>query len=98
MKQPQSTEKNAQGVQPLSLKEVAEVLVKHHGLNEGLWEVSLEFQVAIGKFGPSAEVALPGVISGVSKIGLVKAGVLGPDTVDAAAIKAKKKAPKPAVV
>lgn len=83
MEQHSSTEK---ALEPLPLKKLAEVLVKHYGLHEGLWETVLEFQVAIGKFGPSADVALPGVISGVSKVGLGKAAAMGPETVDAALV------------
>ena len=72
--------------QPLPLKEVAALLVKHYGLQQGLWELALEMQVAIGQFGAAPEAALPGAAFGVTRVGLVRVEQVGPRTVDAAEI------------
>jgi hypothetical protein len=72
--------------QPLPLKEVAELLVKHYGLREGLWELALEMQVGIGQFGATPDAALPGAAFGVSRVGLARVAVAGPRTVNAAEI------------
>jgi len=83
---------------PLSLKEVGEALVKHLGLHEGLYDMSVEFKLAVGQVGPSADSVLPGAIVGVSRIGLSKTENKGPNTVDASEVNpvkpAKKVAPK----
>lgn len=63
-------------IAPLSLREVAEVLVKHHGLHEGLYEVALELQVNFGAVGISPETIVPGAMIGVSKLGLRKVDAL----------------------
>lgn len=67
----------------LSLKEVGEALVKHLGLHDGLYDVSIEFNLAVGQVGPSPETVLPGAIVGISRIGLSKAKSKSPNTIDA---------------
>lgn len=83
---------------PLSLKEVVEALVKHLGLHEGLYDMSVEFKLAVGQVGPSVDSVLPGAIVGVSRIGLSKTKNKGPNTVDASEVnpvkQGKKAAPK----
>src|SRR5271170_2025705 len=73
--------------QPLPLKEAAELLVRHYGLREGLWEVALEMQVGVGQIsGATADAVLPGAAIGVSRIGLARVTAAGPLTVNAAEI------------
>jgi hypothetical protein len=74
--------------EPLSLKQVTELLVKHYGLHDGCWDINLEVQVALGSFGPSRERALPGGALTISRIGLtrVPADVKGPNTINAAEV------------
>lgn len=67
----------------MSLKEACEILVKHYGHTQGLWDLSFEFQVAIGAFGPSHEKSLPGAMLGISRVGVAKVERAGPHTVDA---------------
>ena len=84
---PTSAESSLQpSPQPLPLKEVAELLVKHYGLSEGLWELALEMQVGVGQFGATPDAALPGAAFGVSRVGLARVAVAGPRTVNAAEI------------
>ena len=54
-----------------SLTELAEILSKHHGLHEGLYEVAFELQVGIGAIGPAPGSTLPGAMVGI-KVGLRK--------------------------
>ena len=70
---------------PLTLKEVAKILVHHYDLHEGLFETSFALQIAVGSVGP-VESQSPGVAFAINGVGLVKAQVIGPNTVDAAEI------------
>lgn len=72
--------------EPLPLRDVAELLVRHYGLREGLWELALEMQVGVGQFGAGPDTALPGAAFGVTRVGLVRVADAGPRTVNAAEI------------
>ena len=78
----------------MALKEIAEILVKEKKLHKGLFDLSFEFQIAVGGIGPSPESIAPGVMISLSRIGLVKAQQLGPHTVDAALVNPIKKPAK----
>lgn len=69
-----------------TLLEVGELLVKHHGLHEGFYEVALELQVGVGAIGPTPESRLPGAMIGFSKVGLRKVDKLQPLVIDAAKV------------
>lgn len=73
----------------VSLKEACEILVRHYGHKDGLWDISFEFNVAIGAFGPTPDKVLPGAMFGISRIGLAKVEKVGPFTVDAATVRAE---------
>jgi hypothetical protein len=68
------------------LRELGVLLVKHYGLHQGLWDVGLQMQVSIGNFGPIPDKALPGAMFNIAAIGLAKATVIGPLTLDAAEV------------
>ena len=68
----QSTEHNPNRIADFSLIEMTEILIKHKGLHEGLYNLSLEFQIAVGAVGPAPESICPGAMIGVSRIGLSK--------------------------
>lgn len=74
---------------PLSLKELGEVLVEHYGYHAGLWDVAIEFQLAVGRIGPVPDNSLPGAMLGVSRIGLAPAQQVGPATIDASKVNPK---------
>ncbi len=76
---------------PLSLRELTEVLIKHYGLHEGLYELMLEFQIGMGVVGPGPQGSLPGASIGLSKLGLMKVEVVGDNTLDAAVVNPAKK-------
>ena len=67
-----STEHNPNRIADFSLIELTEILIKHKDLHEGLYNLSLEFQIAVGAVGPSPELISPGAMIGVSRIGLSK--------------------------
>lgn len=79
---------------PLSMRDLATVLVKHYGLHEGVYDLMLEFQIGTGPVGPDATSLSPGVMIGFSKIGLMPSINTGPTTVDAAIVNPEKKSRK----
>jgi hypothetical protein len=81
---------------PLSLRELAEVLVKHYDIHEGKYDLALELQVGVGLVGPDPGSQLPGAMVSVSRIGLTRATDIRATTVDAAVVNpAKMKRKKP---
>lgn len=74
------------------LREITELLIKHHGLHEGLYDLALEFQIAVGAVGPDPASIVPGAMFGVRRIGIMKTEREGVSTVDAAKVN-----PSPAV-
>lgn len=75
----------------MSLADLAVVLIKHHGITEGLFNASIEFNIGVGEMGPTPDSVLPGAMIGVSRVGLAKAVQPGPNTVDAAKVNPAKK-------
>lgn len=78
--------------EPLSLKEVTEVLVKHFGFHEGFYDLSFEIRIAVGRFGPTPEEALPGAQYGIGGVSILRSKALGPHSVDAAVVNPPPKA------
>ena len=76
---------------PLSLRELAVLLVKHYGLNEGAFDLLLEYQIGTGAVGPDKDHLVPGVMMGVSQVGLVPSKKVGPSTIDASLVNPTKK-------
>jgi hypothetical protein len=70
----------------LTLKDLAKILIRHKGLNEGLYNLSFRFEIAVGAVGPTPDAMVPGAMFGVSGVGLEKVPVAGPLTVDAAIV------------
>lgn len=68
------------------LREITELLVKHHNLHEGLYDLALEFQIAVGAVGPDPASIIPGAMFGVRRIGIMKTEKAGASTVDAAQV------------
>ena len=74
---------------PLSIRELTALLIKHHELHEGQFDLLLEYQFGVGAFGPNPQSITPGVMVGLSSIGLTTASAPGPLTVDAAQVNPK---------
>lgn len=79
---------------PLSVRELAAVLVKHYGINKGLFDLTIQFKIGIGAVGPDQENLLPGAMIGISEFGLIATDKLSISTVDAAQVNPAKKIPK----
>ncbi|MGZ5055194.1 MAG: hypothetical protein ACXWAT_09665 [Methylobacter sp.] len=82
----QNTDTRSPISDPLSLKELGEVLIKHYGIHEGIYDLVLEFQIGVGQVGPTPEVQFPGAMVSVSRIGLTQATTIGQTTVDASIV------------
>lgn len=65
-------EKDPSLVVDFSLVELTEILIKSQGLHDGLYNLSVQFQMAVGAVGPSPELICPGAMLGVSRLGLAK--------------------------
>ena len=93
----QSNKHHPNKIVDFSLVELTEIIVKHQKLHEGLYNLSVEFQIAVGAVGPAPELISPGAMIGVSRIGLAKTEKEKANihTVDAASVNpAPKKAGK----
>ena len=73
-------------------KEVVEALVKHQGIHEGTWGLSVRFGLHAANVALSDQQANPSAIVGVIKIGIQKLEKESDLTVDAA--KANPPSPK----
>lgn len=78
---------------PLGIKELTAALVRHYGLHEGLYDLYLEYQFALGNFGPTPAEVVPSAVIGLSKLGVSKVAQTGPLTVDAAVVNPAEPAP-----
>jgi len=68
----QSTEKNLDLIAEFSLVKITEILIKNQELHEGLYNLSFKLEIAVGSIGPSPELKYPGIMMGISSIGLLK--------------------------
>jgi hypothetical protein len=82
----QSIEKNPNLIADFSLIELTEIIVKNQGLHESLYNLSVQFQIAVGAVGPSPELIGPGAMVGISRIGLSKTEEENIHTVNAAEV------------
>lgn len=80
-----------QPIVSLEHRDLAEILIKYHDLHEGLYDLTFEFQIAVGAMGPSPESVLPGAMIAVKSVGLMKTEKNGPQTADAAKVNPVKK-------
>lgn len=79
---------------PLSMREITALMVKHYDLHEGIYSLSIEFNIGVGKVGPDKESTNPGVMIGIAKIGLnssPSSDLDEPTVVDAAIVNPAKK-------
>lgn len=79
---------------PLTMKDLASLLVKHYGLRDGKFDLMIEYQLAAGAVGPDKDHVLPGVMIGIAKVGLISTNQDGPMTVDASLVNPRPKARK----
>lgn len=74
-----------------SYKEVAEALVKKHGLHEGIWTLSLNFGLQATNMGPNDSDLKPVVMNAILGIGLNRVDKETNLSVDAAKVNPKPK-------
>jgi hypothetical protein len=70
----------------LSLRDMTEILIKHNNFHEGLYELTFEFKISVGAFGPEPKSVYPGAIMGISRVGISKTSIEKINTVDAAKV------------
>ncbi len=92
----QSIDPKTNQVAEFSLRELTEIIIKQQKIHEGFYNLSFEFQIAVGAVGPTPESICPGAMIGVSRIGIAKSDNKNIHTVDAAEVNPlpKKKAQK----
>jgi hypothetical protein len=59
--------------EPVSTRDLISILIKHHGIHEGTFKLVVEFQVGQGAVGPDKDNPIPGLMLGVSRVGLLPA-------------------------
>lgn len=77
--------------EPLDIKELTGVLIKHYKKKTGHYEIGPEFAFTVGQAGPNPNKIMPTVMVGLSRIALVE--VSGPTrmSVDAESMQKNKK-------
>ncbi len=86
MQQP-SNEPNANPVNPpISLKDLAAILIKHYDFHHGFYEVGVQFNIAVGSVGPDQNQIAPGAVVTVGGIGLSRCPESSPLGVDASVV------------
>lgn len=101
MSAPNTEQKQQEVIASHEARELVGILLKHHDIHVGLFDLAVEFQIGVGAVGPDAASSAPGVAIGVRRIGLVAAQQCGPNTVNAAEANpapVKKTAPKKVTV
>jgi hypothetical protein len=53
-----------------SFKELITLMLKEAGIHEGIWTILLNYGMSPGNFGPSPEHMSPGVIVGITSMGI----------------------------
>jgi hypothetical protein len=73
----------------LTLAEVAAILIQHHQIHEGRYELGISFRIGVGTVpGPEGSLPAPGAFMGVEGMSLTLAppGIESPNIVDAAVV------------
>lgn len=79
---------------PISLRELATILIKHFDYHEGFYEVGVQFNIAVGSVGPDPTQVAPGAVLTVGGVGLSKCPESSPLAVNAAEVNPLKSSPK----
>lgn len=73
-----------------SMRELTEMLVKHEGLTEGKWMLSVEFGITATNLGPDSENLTPAAVVPIVNVGLIESDKINNLTVDAATYNKRK--------
>ena len=71
---------------PVDMKELARILIRHAGIEEGHHQVVVEFVFTTGLAGPSKEEMYPTAFTGIKSVSLVRVNEPTPISVDAASL------------
>jgi hypothetical protein len=91
---PRSTEHKQNKEQiKLNIRQLGEMIVRNEKIHEGLYDVTFDFQIGVGGVGPGPgpESLVPGATIGITGVGIIRAKVLGPLTIDASVVNPKNK-------
>ncbi len=75
---------------PLDIKQLTAVLIKHYKKKTGHYEIGPEFAFSVGMAGPNPDKIMPTVMVGLSRIALVEVSKPTPISVDAESIHKSK--------
>ena len=65
-------------------RELIAMILKERGIHDGMWTLSVEFQLGVGFAGTQPSQALPTAMASVSRIGIARANEQGGISFDAA--------------
>lgn len=85
-------------VKEVSLKDLAEILIKHFGFHEGIYDVGVQFNFVVGQVGVTPTTIAPGALISVVGVGISKVLQQGLGSVDASQVnplKPKRRLVKP---
>lgn len=74
----------------IAVKDLMELLIKKHNINEGLWVPTVGMKIGSGQFGSNEEEPLPGAYLTFSNFGIQKIDPSSPRPPNAIAIDAAK--------
>lgn len=74
-----------------TIQELTEILIKYHGIHNGMYELTFEVNIAVGAIPMPEGGALPGAAVGFSKIGIKRSEGNLPSCVDASLVNPKPK-------
>ncbi len=77
-----------------SFKEIAEALVKRHGLHDGIWGIFVKFGIQASNIGPTENDYKPAAIIPILELGLQKFDKENNLSVDAAKVNPKPRSSK----
>lgn len=77
--------------EPLDIRQLITVLIKHYGVHEGLYDLFLEYRMGFGLSGPSPSDLLPSAMVGLARLSITRVAQLGPLTVDASKVNPRAK-------
>lgn len=61
-----------------SLKEILELMIKSAGLHDGEWQLIIGLSFTGGNFGPNEDSVVPGAITAITGLGLIRATAESP--------------------
>ncbi len=73
-------------LEPMDMRALARILIEHEGIEEGHYQVMVDFVFNTGLAGPSRDEMYPTAFAGIKSLRLVKVDEPTPISVDAASL------------